>query len=192
MASVAADGPIDMIALPPKAERIFAFSAAAGTARVWDRDGNEIGVVTSVQAAPKEIVYTPAGERLLVLSDTTMVPVLDMDGNTIAVLRGHVRAVADLDVFPDGRRMVTGSRDGTARVWDHDGNLLYVLRGHEGSVETVAVSPDGRTILTTSADGTSRLWPADFAEARRRADEAAFRGFTDPERARYSDLLLSH
>ncbi|MHC5031930.1 MAG: protein kinase domain-containing protein [Planctomycetota bacterium] len=189
IATLQADESIDSVTLPPRAERIFALSPAAGNARVWDYDGKEIGVVTSVPSVPKKVVYSPAGDKILAVLDMPMVPVYDLDGRTLTVLRGHTRAVTDVAVSPDGRWIVTGSKDGTARVWDFDGNLLQVLRGHAGVVETVTVSADGATILTTSADTTSRLWPSQFARVREFADAAAFRGFTESERARYTDLL---
>ena len=107
----------------------------------------------------------------------------------LAELSGHTRTINDIDISPDGTRIATAARDGTARVWTDRGELLQILRGHSGSINRAVFSPDGTRLLTTSNDKTARLWPVDFNEARRMADEAAFRGFTEAERTRFAGLI---
>jgi WD40 repeat protein len=129
-----------------------------GTARLWDRQGNELAVLRRHEERVWSAVFSPDGQTILTAHDDGTARLWDRQGNELAVLRGHEDEVWSAVFSPDGQTILTASWDHTARLWDRQGRELAVLLGHEDNVWSAVLSPDGQTILTDSSDRTARLW----------------------------------
>lgn len=129
-----------------------------GTARLWDRQGNELSILRGHEGSIFSAVFDLDGQIVLTASHDSTARLWDRQGNELVTLRGHDHQVNSAVFSPDGQTILTASGDATARLWDQQGNILGILQGHEGWVNSAVFSPDGKTILTASNDGTAKLW----------------------------------
>ncbi|MEM6503351.1 MAG: hypothetical protein AAF685_16140, partial [Cyanobacteria bacterium P01_C01_bin.89] len=135
-----------------------------GTAKLWDREGNELQTLTGHKSSVRSASFSPDGQTIVTASSDRTAKLWDRDGNELQTLTGHKSSVWSASFSPDGRTIVTASEDGTAKLWDRDGNELQTLTGHKSRVRSASFSPDGRTIVTGSPDGTAKLWDRDGNE----------------------------
>jgi WD40 repeat protein len=141
------------------------------TARLWDRQGNQLAVLRGHENVIWSIAFSPDGQTILTASEDGTVRLWDRQGNELAVvLRGLGDGAnstvlspygANSAVFsPDGQAILTTAgfgfsdaeefdwTDYMAQLWDLQGNELAVLRGGKYVVSSAKFSPDGQTILT--------------------------------------------
>ncbi len=85
------------------------------TVRVWDMEGNQLGVCRGHQGTVDLVCVTNDGKIVSGSADQT-VRIWDMQGIQLAVCRQN-RGVSSVCVTNDGK-IVSGSRDNTVRVWD--------------------------------------------------------------------------
>ncbi len=144
-------------------------ASSDGTARLWDREGNQLAVFEGHKDSVNSAVFSPDGQQILTASFDKTARLWDREGNQLAVFVGHKYFVKSAMFSPDGQQILTSSHDPSPltmdnsidnppRLWDREGNQLAVFKGHEDSVNSAVFSPDGQQILTASQDGTARLW----------------------------------
>jgi len=126
-----------------------------GTARVWNRRGQELLVLSGHGGPVVDAQFSPAGEPMLILtvSEDFTARLWDMEGNQIAALRGHEGPITDAAFSPQGDLVLTGSQDAAARLWNVEGDPIQTFR-HSDWVPSVAFSPQGDLILTACGRGT--------------------------------------
>jgi len=146
--------------------RFLATASWDDTARLWNRDGEEVALFEGHGGSVNTAAFSPGGERLLTASWDFTARLWDLEGNERAVLQGHQGFVWSALFSPDGRHILTASQDGTARLWDAGGDPVRTFEGHTGPVVSAVFSPrlgpdGGYYVLTASEDGTARLWHQD-------------------------------
>ncbi|NEO73801.1 AAA-like domain-containing protein, partial [Moorena sp. SIO3H5] len=145
------------LAFSPDGQRL-ATASVDGTARIWDKKGNQITVLTGHQSEVLSVAFSPDGQRLATASGDNTARIWDKKGNQLAVLTGHQHLVSSVAFSPDGQRLATASDDKTARIWDNQGNEIALLTGHQDRVNSVAFSRDGKMLATASYEKTARIW----------------------------------
>jgi WD40 repeat protein len=128
------------------------------TLRLWNRQGEQIGVLRGHQGWVYAVAFSPDGQTIVSGSEDNTVRLWNRQGEPIAILRGHQSSIFAVAFSPDGHTIVSGSEDNTVRLWNRQGELIRELRGHQSSVTAVAISADGQTIVSGSSDNTVRLW----------------------------------
>jgi WD40 repeat protein len=151
------------------------------TARLWDRQGNQLAIFRGNEGRVISGEFSHNGQLILTVDCDGEIDsfaltcaagaarVWDNKGKALAVLQRHGGSVQAATFSPDGRSILTARTDGTAQLWDVQENLI-TLYPHEESVSSVSFSPDSQTILTAGCDeqtftpsascskGTARLW----------------------------------
>ncbi|MBD2694911.1 caspase family protein [Anabaena catenula] len=130
------------------------------TVRLWDRQGNPIGLTfQGHEAEVSAVAISPDGQTIVSGSWDSTVRLWDRQGNLIGQpFYGHNSIIIAITISADGQTIVSSSADRTARLWNRQGQSLTEPFTHEQSVTSVAISVDGQTIITGSADGKVRLW----------------------------------
>ena len=106
-----------------------------------------------------DIVYTPDGTRLEVVSGAGIWIYDVATGEALDLLTGHTERIRRSVAFsPDGQTFASGDYK-TINLWDaKTGQHKKTLIEHTGQVYSVAFSPDGQTLASGSGDGTVLLW----------------------------------
>ncbi|MEX0288902.1 MAG: WD40 domain-containing protein [Flavobacteriaceae bacterium] len=104
--------------------------------------------------------FSPNGEIMLTVSDSSTARLWDSKGNSIGQAMRHSDLIYAASFSPDGSRVLTASLDGRAQIWDLKGKALGGPLRHSRGVQMAVFSPDGKRVLTASADGTARMWDA--------------------------------
>jgi hypothetical protein len=150
-------GGVWSVSFSPNGEYI-ATGSSDGTARLWDKQGNQIAAFLGHQGEVLSVSFSLNGEYIATGSDDGTARLWDKQGNQIATFLGHQGGVNSISFSPNGEYIATGSSDGTARLWDKQGNQIAAFLGHQGGVWSVSFSPNGEYVVTGSSDGTARLW----------------------------------
>ena len=136
-----------------------------GVLRTWNAMTGQL--LSEVGGDGKDAVLSPNGERLAVLSGSSVRLLATADGSQQLEFRGHEYSVSDLTWSPDGRLacstgvQVYRSRAPEVLIWDTaTGEVTMRLRGMDVAIKCVAWSPDGSRIATGSQDGWIALWDA--------------------------------
>ncbi|MGD2086401.1 MAG: hypothetical protein PVH61_09490 [Candidatus Aminicenantes bacterium] len=128
------------------------------TARLWDWQGNQIGVFKGHKDWVYSVAFSSDGKHILTGSRDRTACMWDLQGNPLQAFTGHKKDVLCAAFSPDDQYVLTGSVDHTARLWDLQGKQLQVFQGHNDWVYSAVFSPDGKYILTASRDKTACLW----------------------------------
>ncbi|NEO36375.1 MAG: hypothetical protein F6J90_08605 [Moorea sp. SIOASIH] len=136
----------------------LATASKDGTARIWDKKGNQLAVLTGHQRWVTSVAFSRCGQKLATASKDGTARIWDKKGNQLAVLTGHQDRVTHVEFSPCGQRLATASWDNTARIWDKKGNQLAMLTGHQRVVRSLKFSPDRQKLATASFDNTARIW----------------------------------
>jgi WD40 repeat protein len=127
------------------------------TAKLWDLQGNLIGVFKGHSGKVFSVAFSPDGQKVVTGSSDFTSRLWDLNGNLLQIFKGHTSAVLSVTFSPDGQNILSGSYDNTARLSDLHGNLIRIFKGHTNAITSVAFSPDGKYIITGSLDNTARL-----------------------------------
>ncbi|MBY5282757.1 NACHT and WD repeat domain-containing protein, partial [Anabaena sp. PCC 7938] len=132
------------------------------TVRVWDLQGNQIGLplrghqrfITSVDFVSKDKQIVVSG------SDDGSVRLWNLRDQSVGlVLSAGDKLVTAVAVSPNGKYFVTGSQEGMLHLWNANGSSIGTpFKGHQQEVTSVAFSPDNQTIVSGSLDQSVRLW----------------------------------
>ena len=117
----------------------------------WDLPSGAVGRIG--KGWVDDIVYSPDGARLAVLSSAGIWLYDTTTYRAVALLTGHRVAFS-----PDGTLIASRSGESTVRLWDTEtGEPKRVFTGYMG-MASVVFSPDGTLIASGSGDGTILLW----------------------------------
>ena len=108
-----------------------------------------------------ELLYSPAGDRLILLQPDGVVGVWDSadDSRCFPPIMEPSEVINFVDLSPDGRLLVTATLGGTVSVWDaNSGIRLADPLAHPSRIFAARFCPDGTRLLTTGEDGQARLW----------------------------------
>lgn len=152
--------------------RLLVTASNDNTARIWDYQGNLLGVLQGHTAAVTRALWSPDGRMIATSSSDGTTKIWNaadtykqVNASLLTTLVGHRDKVVNLSWSPDSRRVATASNDGTARIWDvTTGELLFTLSGHKTAVNYAVYSPDGTRVATSSGDGTAKIWDAATGE----------------------------
>ncbi len=150
---------ITSIRFSPTGNRL-ATASRDGTAKLWNRQGNEIATLKGHQGDIHSVNFSPDGQQLVTASKDGSVKLWTLQGKNLATLTGHQGDVYTAVFSPDGQSIATASQDGTVKLWTLEGQELVQFSHNrkQDSVYTVSFSPDGQTLATTSRDATVKLW----------------------------------
>ena len=113
----------------------------------------------------REILYSPDGARLAVVSSIGVWLYDTTTYREVALLTGHTAEVMDVAFSPDGTSLASGSEDSTVLLWDTaTGELVETLTEHTDPTASVVFSPDGTILASGSFDSTVRLWDTETWE----------------------------
>lgn len=164
---IAHNGAVWWAAFAPDGWRIVTASLD-GTARVWDvRSRRAVGPTISVAASPKQLDWSPQGDRLLGRLGRMRVRSMDLFDEREALVErklGHLQNVNCACYNPDATRVVTASADQTVRIWDEKTERFLVLQ-HRAVVSSARFSADGTRVVTAARDGSVRIWDAMTGQA---------------------------
>ncbi len=144
-------------------------SEIAGTVRLWDLQGNYLGLpFQGHEDEVTSVTISPDGKTIISGSWDETIRLWDLQGNPIGQpFRGHEEGVTSVAISPDGKTIVSGSADQTVRLWDLQGNPIGQPFLHDDRVNVVTISSDAQTIISgsgldrsinSSPDWTVRLW----------------------------------
>ena len=113
----------------------------------------------------KEILYSPDGARLAVLSSIGICWLYDATTyREVTLLAGHTDSISDIVFSPDGTTLVGVGWRGI-QLWDTEtGEHKTTLPGYTRWVSSVVFSLDGKTFTSGSSDWTVRLWDVQTGE----------------------------
>ena len=115
--------------------------------------------VMNCPAPVSRVVFSPDGERVLLVIEDKTARIWPVAHNESIALRGHTDAVLNAVFSPDGSTLATASADGTTRIWDPSpGPRPIVLSGPHAPWSEPVFSRDGRRLVTACADNVTRLW----------------------------------
>jgi RNA polymerase sigma factor (sigma-70 family) len=148
------------VAFSPDGKRI----ASAGldhSARVWDRDGNELFRLVGHSNQVTSVAYSPDGKTLATGSIDTTVRLWDAaTGRPLRVLRADSfsRETSSIAFSPDGKLLASGTYL-SVLLWDvNTGRMVRRIQVTQ-TPRSVAFAPDGKRIASgCSPHGGARLW----------------------------------
>lgn len=142
------------LAFEPGGERL-ASAAADGQVRLWDPNGNPLGVCADPAGKPLySVCWRPDGERLVAAGRSRRWYVFD-PGVHDPLLQGHGHndTVYCAAYNPAGNRLATVDFSGGLCIWDAgDGRLLHHQQLPATTVWALAYSPDGSELIIASHD----------------------------------------
>ncbi|HVR75887.1 MAG TPA: protein kinase, partial [Planctomycetota bacterium] len=155
------------------------------TARVWDAETGERGILFRGLRGPVAAAWSPDGSLVAVAARGPGSPVgirmYDWRVSRYRELRAASHFARVLAFSPDSRSLLTVSNQSVVpgkagsgnadpvrhivSIWDvrTDAEPLQ-LRGHSSEINSAAWGPDGTSIVTASRDGTARIWDARTGE----------------------------
>lgn len=130
------------------------------TVRLWDLDGNPLGLLKSDGGEIYSIAFSRDGKFLLSGGRDRLLRLWDIEARKqVRVFRGHTDAVRSLAFSFDGKWAVSGGDDRSVRIWNvATGEEKFALVGHTETVTGIAWAADGEHLLSGSRDGTARFW----------------------------------
>ncbi len=124
------------------------------TARLWDRERNEIVVYRGHTGAIEEVAFAGGGQRVLTRSSDGTVKLWTLEGREIVSLD----KVNDMAVTSDGRFFLASGNSFNSTLRDLEGKPVGAPLQHPSVVTKVAVSGNGDRFLTYGLDNTAILW----------------------------------
>ena len=122
---------------------VLATGSLDGTAAIWELSSGEQLQVFRMGAPVSIATFSPAGDRVAVVSGTRAHLFDPLTGRLLRSIE-HRGAIAAIDFSRSGRLFATAGADRRARVWLLDPlSLLHELRRHTGRVTDVAFGPRG-------------------------------------------------
>lgn len=138
-------------------------SSFDGTARVWPSTRSELVSWQPPEGVPRQVAWSPDGDRLAVATDGGQLAILDPSGRGTAVIyRPHGDRIRALAWSPDGRELLTAAADGKAKIV-RPGVDERTLGEHAGAATDAAWGPRGERVVTADRGGFLRFWGADGA-----------------------------
>jgi WD40 repeat protein len=151
------NGPV--VALSPDGKLLaWAFDdGAIQLIRVYDQV--VVYTISSGQASPIKLEFSPTGDRLYSASHDGTLKVWDLDGNPLNGFHPGGSELMNFGISPDGTMLATIPSDGEISLWNPDNFKLITGLNSSGGYDTsdVAFSPDGQFIAADLASGLF-LW----------------------------------
>jgi WD40 repeat protein len=153
------DGPVELVALSPDAQRLIT-RGRDWTLRRWDlRTGS--GTVWTAEVF--KVLFSPDGHTLATFGRGNSVQFWDaasLSPRTNLVVEEQLNFPPPPAAFsPDGRVFALAAQDDTIRLWEAaTAKPLGTCTGHKQGVSSIVFSPDGKTLATASDDSTLKLW----------------------------------
>ena len=187
-------GGLTAVRFSPSGEHVLTAGAGDGTARLFDRRGEELarfehGALQpgryggATHAALWVAEFSPDGRYVLTGGADGIARVWNVEDDTepVALLPGHGGPTRCASFSPDGDHILTASEDSTGRLWrfsaeDGSARFRVALEGHEGPIHCASFSPAGDLVVTASGDSkygypkgtkpdrTARVWDLDGRE----------------------------
>lgn len=135
--------------------RLILTGSRDGTAKLWNRSGQEIRTFKVGETEVTAVAVSPDGRFMVTGAQDQSVKLWDLSGQEILAFEtsGSITSIA---ISSDGEWLAAGTVDTIAVVWNRrTGKIAQILTGHSKTVNSIAFSPDGRFILTGSWDGRS-------------------------------------
>ena len=137
---------------------LLATGSLDGTAAIWELSSGEQLQVFRMGAPVSIAMFSPAGDRVAVVSGTRVHLFDPLTGRLLRSIeqRGGIAAI---DFSRNGGLLATAGEDRRARVWRLDPlSLFHELRRHTGRVTDVSFGPRGTLMATASTDATGLVW----------------------------------
>lgn len=136
----------------------IATASADGSARLWDYDGQPLGMLRGHGDRIREIVALPGGGWMTACEDGTA-GLWTEDGQRDGRPLQHAMNLFSGAVSSDGKLIAAGCADQNVYLWDADTrDGIAVLPGHGGYVQALAFDVAGSMLVAGSADGSLRIW----------------------------------
>jgi len=151
------NGPV--VALSPDGE-MLAWALEDGTIQLVRISDQEVLTnITSGQASPIKLEFSPAGDRLFSASHDGTLKVWDWDGNPLNGFQPGGGELMNIGLSPDGTLLATIPSDGEITLWNADNFKIFTGLSSSGGYDTsdVVFSPDGEYIAADLATGLF-LW----------------------------------
>ncbi len=155
-------------------ERI-AVAALDEQVRIFDRNGQQLAVLGSMQRGERSVkihqssvralAFSPDGRSLVAGDGTGQVVRWDLDSGSAEVLGEHDLAVdqvhigSRLDPYFGEHLVLSLAQDRTVRLWRLETGRDVAVLSQDATLANARFSPDGQRVMTAGLrDGSARLW----------------------------------
>ena len=156
------------IAISPDGELLATASGRVtgtsdNTARLWNQDGEEIGLIDAHRGPVTSVVFHPNLPLLVTASSDQTAVIWDYslpdDIQLVHVLR-HNNLVWRAIFSPDGNILATGAEDGQIILWDvgNGSPIGDPIDAHESGVLSLAFNANGTLLASGGADNAVHIW----------------------------------
>ena len=105
------------VSFSPDGETI-ATASADGTAKLWDRKGQELQTLSGHTDFVRSVSFSPDGETIATASHDGTAKLWDRKGQELQTLSGHTNWLSSVSFSPDGEKIATASDDRTEKIWE--------------------------------------------------------------------------
>lgn len=153
---------IESLEWHPKGHVLLA-GCGDGTAWVWEKNGNPIGVLAGHNGAINIARFTPDGKKVVTVGeDATLRVWAPRTSAQTAIIQGHgfhEAGINALALHEDNTLALTGGQDNNAYLSNlSTGKAKACFAGHNDGVEDVAWAPHNPWAITGSLDGRVGIW----------------------------------
>lgn len=153
---------IESLEWHPKGPALLA-GCGDGTAWMWEKNGNPIGVLAGHNGLINVAKFTPDGKKVVTVGeDATLRVWAPRTSTQTAIIQGHgfhEDGINALAIHEEGTLVLTGGQDNNAYLSNlTTSKAKACFTGHNDGVEDVAWAPHNPWAITGSLDGRVGIW----------------------------------